>query len=156
MSSLPGNSLATRPLRDCVARAQASVLDLLARRGIGPLPDCDADVVEIAAEIPDGSLGEFLDRLERLRVLTTTSSDTSIWFLPVRFTESFETGMSLSCASLYELRSAVHRLESELELDIAPDARNRRLAKQRNLWRAFRRGARQALRDGSVLELVRT
>jgi hypothetical protein len=49
----------------------------------------------------------------------------------------------------------LNRLRGLLELDIDKADRTPRLAKQRNLWRAMRRGARDSLDKKLLLVLVR-
>jgi hypothetical protein len=46
-------------------------------------------------------------------------------------------------------------LRAELGLDDDADDRDPRLAKQRNLWKRFRRGAKACIAKGLVLDLVR-
>ena len=114
--------------------------------GVSALPEGDSgEVEELFGDVDDGVLDELLERLKKHGIEATL-------FIPVAFDETLDV-RSVTCASTTALLRALQALRPELGFD--EDERPRRLARQRNLWKHFHRGARLANQRALVLELVR-
>ena len=146
------NTLDVRASHD---RLNDEELDELTRKlaAIGARAEIPAgdggDVQELFGDVDEGALDEFLDRLDAVGVRADR-------YLPVPFDGAVSLS-ALTCGSAHALQGALTKIRSDLELDLDldPGGRDRRLAKQRNLWKRFRAGAKLAVRRGLVLEIVR-
>ncbi|MGV3622402.1 MAG: hypothetical protein ACO1OB_16410 [Archangium sp.] len=140
--STMNNSLSVRPL---FARFNETELEVLEQK-LGELPHAeDGDVELFFEDVNEAVLDEFVDRL---------GSAAADVYLPVRFKKPF--GFEgITCGSAHALLEALDAMRGELGLDDEKDERDPRFAKQRNLWKRFRAGAKAAIRERLVLDLVR-
>ncbi len=143
------NVLSVRPIDDRLNEAELGELRRkLAALGVKRLPAGGVDVEELFGDVDDGALDELTERLSRSGIQGDI-------FLPVAFDGSFEL-RGVCWSSAHALLKGLDGLRSELGLDDEEDDRDRRLVKQRNLWRRFRRGAKLAIKRGLILGLVRS
>ncbi len=142
------NALSVRPVDDRMNEAELGELRRkLAALGVKQLAGGDDDVEELFGDVDDDALDEFVERLSRSGIQGDI-------FLPVAFKGSVQV-RGMQCRSAHALLEGLEGLRAELGLDDDEDDRDRRLVRQRNLWRRFRRGAKLAIQRGLILELVR-
>ncbi len=130
------------------AREMDDLRGKLKKLGIKEVPIGDEGQNEqLAADIREAALDEFLERLEPYGLAAD-------FYVPVSFAGVLTMG-GARCASAQRLFDALGTLRAALQLDEDAGARSPRLARQRNLWRVFRRGAKSAAKKKLVLDVVR-
>lgn len=137
------NSLSVRPLYDRFDAAEIEKLEKkLATLGIEALPQAEALIVgELFQDVDEVALDEFMDRLSDAGIAADV-------YLPAKFTKVFKF-MALECGSAHVLLDALAAIREDL------DDEDPRFAKQLNLWKRFRAGAKAAIKERLVLDLVR-
>jgi hypothetical protein len=142
--SIHANALYVRSLHD---RLRPDEIGLLTARLDRTIPIGSDEVDALFCDIDDTLLDEFVERL-------APAHQRCELFVPVRFPEPVAWG-GIHIGSVPLLLEDLEGLRVELELDTPLAERRRTGAAQRRLWKLWRRAAKDALRTGRIVELIR-